>query len=186
MPAPHLTRKDERALEAKLNQAVSAINQGYLAWEATGRSCAGKMVGKSIPEVMKAAAQAYPDHHLLAVSHAQRTIAAQLARFEDGPGYNLDLCQEHTLNPLANYEEMAANLLEDIAYLKGDRQEEAIKTPTGKWAVSRSLSIKGQTYSHAALCTNTAVGTQELDDWESRLRASELFQTCEAAQTPAL
>lgn len=178
---PHLTRKDERALEALLNSAIHAINQGYLAWENTGRVCAVKMIGHSVEAVMKTAARQYPDHHLDAVAHAQRTIAAQLARFEDGPGYNLDLCPDHFLCPLANYEEMAANLLEDIAYLRGERQEEAIKTPTGMWTLMRTISIDGQTFRHAALCTNPAVGSRDLDQWEHELRNSA-FLACPAEQ----
>ena len=175
MPSSGLSRKDERALETRLNQAITAINQGYMAWELAGRACASKMAGESVEAIMRAAARQYPIKHIVAVSHAQGTIAAELARFEDGSGYNLDICHEHTLDPLAHYEEMASNLLEDIAALKGDRQEEAIRTPTGKWAMSRSLIIDGHTYCHAAVCTNPAVGVAHLDRWEQDLRAGAII-----------
>lgn len=179
MPSPRLTRKDQRQLEASINQAFSTVHYGYLAWEET--IAKGHMTGrgKTTEVVLKSAAIEYPDHHLESVADAQRVIVAWLARIEDKDYFNLNIEEHnpHILDALWNYEAMATNLLEDIASLRGDRQEEAIKGPSGQWTIYRSLLIEGKTYGHAVGCNNPAFGTHELDLWEKELRGGE-FQAC--------
>ena len=149
MPTP-LNRIEQRALQASLNDAVSAIDEGRWAW-ANGTFSAA---------------------HMSLVTTGHTGLIKLQAEHRDK---RLVLCED-TLQAMTDYEDIAAGLLAAFDSLHTDRKQESVKTPSGAWAVSRRILLRDRAYQHALVCTNPAVGIRELDQWESELRQSKLLE----------
>lgn len=149
MPPPQgYSRQDHKTLRLLLDSTRDTINECHLAWQ----------MG------------AFDSNHVQRLTSSRNNMIKILAHHRD----KVLLLDVDTIELMCQYEELAGNLLEGAAQLTaGDaRKEEAIKTPTGNWAVSRRLLINDKSYEHALVVTNPAVAQKQLDEWEQKLRQS--------------
>ena len=137
---------EARALKNNCNAAIDDIEAGREAW----------YDGEFSAE------------HLAGVLRGQVTLAKYLAEHSD----KRLILHFDTLLLMRNYEQIGADLLACYCALQGDRHEERVRSPSGRYAMSRRLIIADRAYEHAVVCTNPAVGAIQLDQWKDDLRHS--------------